>query len=70
MEDEYDEADDQNFIDAEAQKGPFDAWINLDAVRRYIRHHLRKFLTQWSPEGKVVYYPLIKEMVIENKQSL
>jgi DNA replicative helicase MCM subunit Mcm2 (Cdc46/Mcm family) len=70
MDDEYDETDDQNFIDAESQKGPFDSWINLEAVRRYIRNHLSKFLTQWAPNGRVVYYPLIKEMVLENKQSL
>jgi hypothetical protein len=48
MDDDYDEADDQNFIDAEEQKGRFGSWINLDAVRRYIRHHLSKFLTQWT----------------------
>ena len=45
MEDDYDEAEDKNYIDAEEQKGRFDDWINLDGVRRYIRHHLRKLLT-------------------------
>lgn len=37
---EYDETDEKNCIDAEAHKGPFDSWINLDAVRKYIRYRL------------------------------
>jgi hypothetical protein len=48
MEDDYDEADDQDFIDAEEQKGRFDSWVNLEAVRKYIRHHMSKFFAQFS----------------------
>lgn len=42
---DYDEANDRDIIDAEDRKGSFEAWINLEAVRKYIRHHMNKFIT-------------------------
>ena len=66
----YDEESICNYIDAEDQKGSFDSWINLDAVRQYIKNNVIKLITKFTENGKVVYRDIIKDMVLENKQTL
>ena len=66
----YDEESICNYIDAEDQKGSFESWVNLDAVRQYIRNNVVRLITRFTEHGKVVYRDIIKDMVCENKQTL
>lgn len=40
------------------------------AVREYIRHHFAKFISKFVMDGSTIYMKLLKQMVLENRQSL
>ena len=57
-------------IDPEKQKGAFSTWVISDSVRRYIKRNLSNFILKFQVEGRTYYFEKLKDMCINNRQSL
>lgn len=57
-------------IDPEEQRGSFGEWILTPSVKKYIKRHFINFILKFRINNENLYFQRLKNMCINNHQSL